>query len=88
MPCQWAPTGPTLRYRTTSCATYSIDASASARYMYYKTKDSPHYPLFDENLSTLSASARGDAIGTYSGETVSRLGLSGKVRGVRLFGNH
>jgi hypothetical protein len=56
--------------------------------MYYKTKDSPHYPLFDENLSTLSASARGDAIGTYSGETVSRLGLSGKVRGVRLFGNH
>jgi thioredoxin-like negative regulator of GroEL len=81
-------TGPTLRYKTTPCATYSIDASASVGYMYYRTKDSPHYPLFDENLSALSGSAQGDATGTYSGENVSRLGFSGKVRGVKLFGNH
>jgi thioredoxin-like negative regulator of GroEL len=81
-------TGPTLRYKTTPCATCSIDASASVGYMYYETKDSPHYPLFDDNLSALSGSAQGDATGTYSGENVSRLGLSGKVRGVKLFGNH
>jgi thioredoxin-like negative regulator of GroEL len=81
-------TGPTLRYKTTPCATCSIDAQVSAGYMYYKTKDSPHYPLFDDNLSTLSGSAQGDATGTYSGENVSRLGLGGKVRGVKLFGNH
>jgi hypothetical protein len=81
-------TGPTLRYRTTPCATHSIDAQVSAGYMYYKTQDSPHYPLFDDNLSALSGSAQGDATGTYSGETVSRLGFSGKVRGVKLFGNH
>jgi thioredoxin-like negative regulator of GroEL len=81
-------TGPTLRYRTTPCATYSIDAQGSAGYMYYRTKDSPHYPLFNDNLSALSGSAQGDATGAYSGENVSRLGLSGKVRGVKLFGNH
>jgi thioredoxin-like negative regulator of GroEL len=81
-------TGPTLRYKTTPCATCSIDAQVSAGYMYYKTKDSPHYPLFDDNLSTLSGSAQGDATGTYSGENVSRLGFGGKVRGVKLFGNH
>jgi len=81
-------TGPTLRYKTTPCATCSIDASASVGYMYYETKDSPHYPLFDDNLSALSGSAQGDATGTYSGENASRLGLSGKVRGVKLFGNH
>jgi thioredoxin-like negative regulator of GroEL len=81
-------TGPTLRYRTTPCATYSIDASASVGYMYYRTKDSPHYPLFDENVSALSSSAQGDATGTYPGENVSRLALGGKVRGVKLFGNH
>jgi Cellulose synthase operon protein C C-terminus (BCSC_C) len=56
--------------------------------MYYRTKDSPHYPLFNDNLSALSGSAQGDATGAYSGENVSRLGLSGKVRGVKLFGNH
>ena len=81
-------TGPTLRYRTPPCATHSIDARASAGYMYYKTKDSPHYPLFDDNLMALNGSARGDATGTYSGENVSRLGLSGKIRGEKLFGNH
>ena len=81
-------TGPTLRYRTTPCATYSIDAQGSVGYMYYRTKDSPHYPLFDENLSALSGSARADATGTYAGESVSRLAFSGKVRGVKLFGNH
>jgi thioredoxin-like negative regulator of GroEL len=81
-------TGPTLRYKTTPCATCSIDASASVGYMYYETKDSPHYPLFDDNLSALSGSAQGDATGTYSGENVSRLGLGGKVRGVKLFGKH
>ena len=81
-------TGPTLRYKTTPCATCSIDASASVGYMYYETKDSPHYPLFDEDLSALSGSSRADATGRYSGENVSRLGLSGKVRGVKLFGKH
>jgi len=81
-------TGPTLRYKTTPCATCSIDARVSAGYMYYQTKDSPHYPLFDDNLSALNGSARGDASGTYSGENASRLGFSGKVRGVKLFGNH
>jgi thioredoxin-like negative regulator of GroEL len=81
-------TGPTLRYKTTPCAAHSIDARVSAGYMYYQTKDSPRYPLFDDNLSALNGSARGDATGTYSGENVSRLGFSGKVRGVKLFGNH
>jgi thioredoxin-like negative regulator of GroEL len=80
-------TGPTLRYITTPCATYSIDARASAGYMYYKTKDSPHYPLFDENLSALNGPARADATGSYSGDKVSRLGFSGKIRAVKLFGN-
>jgi hypothetical protein len=56
--------------------------------MYYRTEDSPHYPLFDESLSALSGSAQGDATGTYSGENVSRLALGGKVRGVKRFGNH
>jgi thioredoxin-like negative regulator of GroEL len=81
-------TGPTLRYRTPPCAGQSIDARVSAGYMYYRTKDSPHYPLFDENLSALNGSARTDATGNYSGENVSRLGLSGKIRGVKLFGSH
>jgi thioredoxin-like negative regulator of GroEL len=81
-------TGPTLRYKTTPCATCSIDARASAGYMYYETKDSPHYPRFDDNLSALNGSARDDATGSYSGENKSRLGFSGKIRGVKLFGNH
>jgi tetratricopeptide (TPR) repeat protein len=81
-------TGPTLRYWTTPCAGQSIDARVSAGYMYYRTKDSPHYPLFDENLSALNGPAQADATGNYSGENVSRLGLSGKVRGVKLFGSH
>jgi len=81
-------TGPTLRYKTSPCATYSIDARVSAGYMYYETKNSPRYPRFDDNLSALSSSAQSDATGTYSGENVSRLGLGGKVRGVKLFGNH
>ena len=81
-------TGPTLRYKTTPCATWSIDARASAGYMYYQTKDSPRYPRFDDNLSALNASAQADATGSYSGESESRLGFSGKVRGVKLFGNH
>jgi len=81
-------TGPTLRYQTSSCATCSIDARVSAGYMYYRTQDSPHYPLFGDSLSDLNGDAQADATGTYSGEDVSRLGFSGKVRGVKLLGNH
>ena len=80
-------TGPTVRYRTAPCSTYSLDARASAGYMYYRTQESPHYPLFDESLSALNGPARADAAGTYSGERASRPGLSGKIRAVKLFGN-
>jgi len=80
--------GPTVRFRTTPCATFSFDGSISGGYLYYRTEDSPHYPLFSDDLSRLNESAGNDARAKYTGEDASKLGVSGKVRIVKLLGRH
>ena len=80
-------TGPTARFQTPSCSTSSLDARLSFGYLYYQTRESPHYPLLGGGGSGLNPSAQTDAAGTYAGENRSKLGINGRLRGVKLLGD-
>ena len=41
-------TGPFVRFQTKTCSTYFYDISIGSGALYYKTKDSPHYPFSPE----------------------------------------
>ncbi|MBI5664319.1 MAG: BCSC C-terminal domain-containing protein [Nitrospirae bacterium] len=76
--------GPFVRYKTEACKDFWFDGEVSAGYLYFRTEDAPHYPKADDSAALLNSAAQTDLSGEYEGEKKSTVGLSLKLKAVKL----